>query len=249
MEGEHLNSNPQGTLKAYDLAWADGNAKQACELLADAGRQVVETKLSERTLGGLPLNCPARMKELLELMGPEAKEQARVLAGKVSSDKVTTHGQSAVVAISPIVVMNLKEVGGYWFISGSTIEEIEPFVTRKEVEEAQEEEVEDAEEELAEIEPAESPEEHAQEQEGEDELKGEAAANERRAEEATAEGLKARTGEVVTFTECPQQVPTPGTTIICDAATESGKHYQAELEVLTNGSLSVPIRIYPSHER
>lgn len=241
-------STPQDALKAYDLAWAEGDAEAACELLVDSGRKAVETEMSNRTLGGLPLNCPERMEEVLQLLGPEAVAQLDDLADKVSSDKVSEHGDIAEITVNPAVFMELKEVGGSWYINGSTITEIEPLITRKEVEEAKEQKLEEAEEELAEMEPAESPEEHAREQEGEGKLKEEAATIERRAEEATAEGLEARSGEAVTFTECPLEVPTPGATFICDAATESGKHYQAEFEVLTNGSLSVPIRIYLSHE-
>lgn len=242
------SSTPQEALKAYDLAWAEGDADAACELLVDAGRRAVETEMSNRTLGGLPLNCRERMNELLELLGPEAKAQARALAGKVASDKVAPHGSEAEVSITPYLVMTLKEIDGSWYINGSTIHEIEPLITRASVEEEKEAKLEEAEEELAEFESEESPEEHEREQEGEAKLKEEAAAMSRRSERATAEGVEAQTGETVTFAECPLGVPTPGATFICDAATESGKHYQAEFEVLANGNPSVPVRIYLSHE-
>src|SRR5690348_4522001 len=91
------SSTPQEALKAYDLAWAEGDASAACELLVDAGRRSVEQEMSNRTLGGLPLNCPERMKELLELMGPEAVAQLETLAKRVPSDKVHIRGDIAEV--------------------------------------------------------------------------------------------------------------------------------------------------------
>jgi hypothetical protein len=225
-------------LKAYDLAWAEGDADAACELLVDSGRRAVETEMSNRTVGGLPLNCPERMEEVLQLLGPEAAAQLERLAKEVPSDEVDEHGDIADVIVTPAVFMELKKVGNGWYIKGSTIQEIEPTVTQEEVEQYEEEVAQDGE----------SPEEHAQEQEEEGKLKTESAAMRKEAQEAATEGVETHSGEGVVFVECPEEPYTPNLIVICDASTETATHYQVEFEVLENGRVSVPLRIYLSHE-
>jgi hypothetical protein len=121
-------SSPQVALKSYDEAWADGDAKAACELLADQGRRAVETEMSARTVGGLPLNCAARMKEALELLGPEDKAQLRELLEEVDSDPVEESSGDAQIPIGQENFMALKEIDGSWYVAGASIEEVEPLV-------------------------------------------------------------------------------------------------------------------------
>ncbi|MBS1863023.1 MAG: hypothetical protein JSS68_15080 [Actinobacteria bacterium] len=245
-------SSPASALKAYDLAWAEGDAKGACELLGDAGRAAVEKEMSNRTLGALPLNCPARMNEVLELLGPESKAQLEELAEKTGSAKVEKEGRGAEVEVGPRDFMILGEVNGKWFIGGNTIHLINPMLLTQheiEVEEAKEaEEAEELETEEAEIEPAETPEEHAREQEGESELKTEGANNRRKAEALTGEDLETQFGERIIFTECPEEIYVSGLTFTCDASAESGTHYQAELEVTDEAGDLVVVKQYVSHE-
>jgi hypothetical protein len=220
-------STPQDALKAYDLAWAEGDAEAACELLVDSGRRAVETQMSNRTLGGLPLNCPERMKEVLELLGPEAAAQLEGLAARVPSDKVSEHGDVAEITVNPAVFMELRKVGGAWYINGSTIKEIEPLVTREEIEEYEE-------------------------AEGEEERAAEQAAPEinlEAAEDLALRAVKLKSGEEVPYLGCPGgTTAVVGKTFICDASSQSGEHYQAELEVVSPEGDLVVLRAFVSHE-
>jgi hypothetical protein len=219
-------STPQATLKAYDLAWAEGNAETACELLVDSGRRAVETEMSNRTLGGLPLNCPERMEEVLQLTGPEATAQLERLAKEVPSDEVFERGNIAEVIVDPAVFMELKRIGESWYIKGSTIEELEPFVTKEEVEEYDSEVAE--EEEAAE--------------------RAAPGVNVKTAEELALRAIKYKSGEEVPYLTCPGAAAVIGKRFTCDASTESGKHYQAELEVVNEEGDMVVFRDFVSHE-
>lgn len=220
-------STPQAALKDYDLAWAKGDAEAACELLVDSGRRAVETEMSNRTLAGLPLNCPERMEEVLQLLGPEAVAQLEDLAKKVSSDKLSEHGDIAEITVNPAVFMELKRVGGAWYVNGSTIKEIEPLVTKEEIEEYEEEEAE---------------EERASEQAA-PEINLEAA------EDLALRAIKLKSGEEVPYLGCPGGTRAiVGKTFTCDASSRSGTHYQAELEVVNAEGDLVVLRAFVSHE-
>jgi hypothetical protein len=226
-EGHSDQSNPQAALKSYDLAWVEGDANEACELLADQARQAVETEMSDRTVGGLSLNCPARMKEVLELLGPEAKAQGEELAKKVSDDKVAEKGDEALVSISPIVVMSLKKIGGAWYVEGSSVEEIEPFITREEVEEAEAEEVKETEE----REQAESEVES---------VEASGTVNAEKQKRVITETLGTELNEPVGYVRCTVGVVAePGARYACLAEMKSGQWYEIKYRITdAHGDLS-----------
>lgn len=212
-------SSPQSALKSYDLAWVKGDAKEACELLADQARQAVETEMSNRTVGGLSLNCPARMKEVLELLGPEAREQGEELAKRTSGDKVTKEGDEALVSISPIVVMGLKQIAGAWYIEGSSIKEIEPFITHEEIEEAETEESEEAES-------------AEQAQEEVEAVEEEGTVNAARQKQVIYETFGAEVHEPVGYVRCTVGVVSePGAPYACLAEMKSGRWYEIKYRI------------------
>jgi hypothetical protein len=220
-------SSPQSALESYDLAWVNGDANEACELLADQARQAVETEMSDRTVGGLSLNCPARMKEVLELLGPEAKAQGEELAEKVSDDKVAEKGDEALVSISPIVVMGLKKIGDSWYIEGSSIKEIEPFITHEEVEEAEAEEVHEAEG-------------AEQAQEEVEAVEEEGTVNAAKQKQVIYETLGTELHEPVGYVRCTVGVVAePGAPYACLAEMKSGQWYEIKYRVTdAHGDLS-----------
>lgn len=217
-------SSPQSALESYDLAWVNGDANEACELLADQARQAVETEMSNRTVGGLSLNCPARMKEVLELLGPEAKAQGEELAKKVSSDKVAEEGDEALVSIRPIAEMGLRRIGDSWYIEGASIKEIEPFITHEEVEEAEAEEAETAEQAQEEVE--------AVEEEG--------TVNAARQKQVIYETLGTELHEPVGYVRCTVGVVAePGAPYACLAEMKSGQWYEIKYRITdAHGDLS-----------
>lgn len=237
-------STPQAALKAYDLAWADGDAGAACELLVDSGRRAVETEMSNRTLGGLPLNCPERMEEVLQLLGPEAVAQLEELASKVSSEKLSEHGDIAEITVNPAVFMELKKVGEAWYIDGSTIKEIEPLVTREEIEEVQAEEQSELDEAVKEGE------EENPTEEGINRAEKTGPGSEiKEAERMASESVETVSGEAVEFVTCPGPItPEKGDRFTCDLSTTSGVHYQSEMEVFDPAGDLVVIRSFVSHE-
>ena len=125
-------SSPHGgsaveATKAYAAAWVNNDPAAACEALTGTAKRAVVTSLSETTGS---LSCTAAMREAFQLLGPEELAQLHKFAATVSPADLTTEGHLAHVQIDHDSYMELRNVGGTWYIEGNTLEAIEPLPPR-----------------------------------------------------------------------------------------------------------------------
>lgn len=123
----HHGDSAVEAAKAYAAAWAEDDPAAACEALTGTAKRAVVTSLSETTGS---LSCTAAMREAFQLLGPEELGQLHKFATTVSPADLTTEGHLAHVQIDHDSYMELRNVGGTWYIEGNTLEAVEPLPAR-----------------------------------------------------------------------------------------------------------------------
>jgi len=108
-------AGPEGTVKTYLKAFADGNGKQACDqLTGDAKRQALDyaaTNLPELNA----TSCEDALTAIAKNLGGDEKGLLR----DAEISKTTINGSSATVSLKAgSNDAELTKTGGRWYISG-----------------------------------------------------------------------------------------------------------------------------------